>query len=85
MSNALSINDLTCHNCSKYGTEICPDKESDRDFPCLHHPFAFKVLAHPIVEELNQKVTLARTIPKNGIRIYALKEAITLIQKGGKT
>jgi predicted PhzF superfamily epimerase YddE/YHI9 len=51
---------------------------------CLSHPRAREYINRDAIAELERRIKLARSVPANGKRIEALKEALALIGGGVK-
>ena len=104
MTEKLTIKDLNCRNCGNQSTSRCPMKweafngNSDKlsgfnsgnhSCGCLYHPLALQVLAAPVIEELEERITLLENarghnmnLSGGNLSITLYREVIQLLKEG---
>lgn len=104
MTEKLTIKDLNCGNCGNQSTSQCPMKweafngNSDKlsgfnsgnhSCGCLYHPLALQVLAAPVIEELEERITLLENarghnmnLSGGNLSITLYREVIQLLKEG---
>ena len=104
MTEKLTIKDLNCRNCGNQSTSRCPMKweafngNSDKlsgfnsgnhSCGCLYHPLALQVLAAPVIEELEERITLLENtrghntnLSGGNLSITLYRDMIELLEEG---